>query len=134
MKDIDSAIKHCEEVAHTKQWQVDNECWEKDSLTEQECKQCAEEHRQFAEWLKDYKRLLAYDDAKYHGEHGEVIVEKDLWEDAKRALMSIEDIKSEIDQKQYSFMADKDYDEGIRFGLMLAYQILDKHISGKEQK
>ena len=43
----------------------------------------------------------------------------------------LDDIKAEIDQKQYDFMADKDYDEGIRFGLMLAYQILDKHISGK---
>ena len=33
---------------------------------------CAEEHRQLVEWLKDYKRLLEYDDAKYHEEHGEV--------------------------------------------------------------
>ena len=36
-------------------------------------------------------------------------------------------IRAEIDQKQYDFMADKDYDEGIRFGLMLAYQIIDKY-------
>ncbi len=49
-------------------------------------------------------------------------------------LSVIEDIKAEIDQKQYDFMADKDYDEGIRFGLMLAYQMIDKHISGKEQE
>ena len=27
-----------------------------------------------------------YDDAKYHEEHGEVIVDKAVWEDAKRAL------------------------------------------------
>ena len=46
----------------------------------------------------------------------------------------LDDIKAEIDQKQYDFMADKDYDEGIRFGLMLAYQILDKHISVKENE
>ena len=38
----------------------------------------------------------------------------------------IEDIKAEIDQKQYDFMSDKDYDEGVRFGLMLAYQIIDR--------
>ena len=49
-------------------------------------------------------------------------------------LSVIEDIKAEIDQKQYDFIADKDYDEGIRFGLMLAYQILNKHISGKESE
>ena len=35
-------------------------------------------------------------------------------------------LKAEIDQKHYDFMSDKDYDEGVRFGLMLAYQIIDK--------
>jgi hypothetical protein len=29
-----------------------------DYTHENECKKCAEEHRQLAEWLKDYKRLL----------------------------------------------------------------------------
>lgn len=42
-------------------------------------------------------------------------------------------IREEIDQKQYDFMDDKDYDEGIRFGLMLAYQIIDKY-SGRNTK
>lgn len=46
----------------------------------------------------------------------------------------LDDIKAEIDQKQYDFMADKDYCEGIRFGLMLAYQIIDKHTNGKENE
>ena len=49
------------------------------------------------------------------------------------AMAVLEEIKADIDAKQYSYMADKDYDEGIRFGLMLAYQIVDKHINGKEQ-
>lgn len=31
-------------------------------------------------------KSLEYDDAKYHEEHGEVIVDKAVWEDAKRAL------------------------------------------------
>ena len=31
-------------------------------------------------------QALEYDDAKYHEEHGEVIVDKDVWEDAKKAL------------------------------------------------
>ena len=39
----------------------------------------------------------------------------------------LDKISDEIDQKQYDFMDDKDYDEGIRFGLMLAYQIIDKY-------
>ena len=31
-------------------------------------------------------KALEYDDAKYHEEHGEVIVDKAVWEDAERAL------------------------------------------------
>jgi len=42
---LDEAIKHAEEVA------------DYDAYGEKQCK-CAEEHRQLAEWLKDYKRLL----------------------------------------------------------------------------
>ena len=44
----------------------------------------------------------------------------------------LEKIRAEIDQKQYDFMDDKDYDEGIRFGLMLAYQIIDKYRAESE--
>ena len=41
---IDDAIKHCEEVA--------------DGFTEQgKCAECAAEHRQLAEWLKELKQL-----------------------------------------------------------------------------
>lgn len=44
MMDLDSAIRHCLEVA--------------DGQTAQgRCPECAEEHRQLAEWLTDYKRL-----------------------------------------------------------------------------
>ena len=55
---IDKAIKHAEEVAEEKEKQA----WESQLQEEYEkikpCKKCAEEHRQLAEWLKDYKRLL----------------------------------------------------------------------------
>lgn len=44
----------------------------------------------------------------------------------------LDKIRAEIDQKQYAFMDDKDYDEGIRFGLMLAYQIVDKYKESEE--
>ena len=46
----------------------------------------------------------------------------------------LDKIRAEIDQKQYDFMADKDYDEGIRFGLMLAHQIIDKHKAERSDK
>lgn len=42
---LDEAIKHAEEVASRK---FDDNV---------HCIKCAEEHRQLAEWLKDYKRL-----------------------------------------------------------------------------
>ena len=44
----------------------------------------------------------------------------------------LDKIKDEIDQKQYDFMSDGDYNEGVRFGLMLAYQILDKYKAESE--
>lgn len=42
-------------------------------------------------------------------------------------------IRAELDQKQYDFMDDKDYDEGVRFGLMLAYQIIGKYRESEEE-
>jgi len=54
---LDEAIKHAEEVAESKEEQVKNGDWEKDSLTERNCIKCAEEQRQLAEWLRDYRRL-----------------------------------------------------------------------------
>lgn len=58
---LDEAIKYAEKVAKAKEreakinrnhggWAYDNEATK--------CSACAEEHRQLAEWLKDYKRLL----------------------------------------------------------------------------
>lgn len=61
MMTIDEAIIHCEEVAE------ENEkfCFKKGGKggyfnedTDWDEKKCAAEHRQLAEWLKDYKRLL----------------------------------------------------------------------------
>ena len=57
---IDDAIKHAEEVAKA------NESWHEeyiDTAFEQHalnCKKCAEDHRQLAEWLKElkYARVL----------------------------------------------------------------------------
>jgi hypothetical protein len=51
---LDEAIKHCEEVATEKE---DNARWELTSTWQDECKRCAAEHRQFAEWLKELKSL-----------------------------------------------------------------------------
>ena len=42
-------------------------------------------------------------------------------------------IRAEIEQEQDDFMDDDDYDEGVRFGLMLAYQIIDKYKAESEE-
>lgn len=59
---IDEAIKHAEEVAYQKDlesgFDTDNERYAMTDKERTACKECAEEHRQLAEWLKDYKRLL----------------------------------------------------------------------------
>ena len=58
---LDEAIKHCEEVAKSKTKQVENGDWEKGSSTERACIECANEHLQLANWLKELK---AYRDAR----------------------------------------------------------------------
>jgi hypothetical protein len=54
---LDEAIKHAEEVAEDKKAQA----WEAQLQEEygkvKSCKECAEEHRQLAEWLKELKQL-----------------------------------------------------------------------------
>lgn len=47
MLTLDEAINHCFEVANDRAG-----C----------CEDCAKEHEQLAEWLTDYKRLLAFED------------------------------------------------------------------------
>ena len=72
MMDLDSAIQHCEEVAIKKEEEaiIYHNCakykqnlYEKGLAknTEKECRACAEEHRQLADWLKELK---AYRDAR----------------------------------------------------------------------
>ena len=83
---LEEAIKHAEEVAV----EQDKLCKRYDDASgysrshneairvtdAKKCEECAEEHRQLAEWLKDYKRLLkAINDAKeeinYKSDHSE---------------------------------------------------------------
>ncbi len=53
---LDEAIKHCQEVAEENQAIADACDYYGDNMAK--CEKCADEHRQLAEWLKDYKRLL----------------------------------------------------------------------------
>lgn len=52
---LDEAIKHAEEVAERNEW------FAKNCLESMQCRECAEEHRQLAEWLKELKRYREND-------------------------------------------------------------------------
>jgi hypothetical protein len=56
---LDEAIKHAEEVAEEKDMQAgfdtDYLCYQMSEVERNQCKTCAEEHRQLAEWLKELK-------------------------------------------------------------------------------
>ena len=57
---LDEAIIHCEEVASRCEadtdWGMGNHFIDRSGVAD--IIECEKEHRQLAEWLKDYKRLL----------------------------------------------------------------------------
>jgi hypothetical protein len=56
--DLEFAIKHCEEVEESQQRLGDSyDYWDGDGEKDKadECFECAKEHRQLAEWLKELK-------------------------------------------------------------------------------
>ena len=59
---LDEAIKHCKEKAEELREQAgfdtDSERYRMSEKEKADCLECAKEHEQLAEWLKDYKRLL----------------------------------------------------------------------------
>lgn len=87
-------------------------------------------------------QALSYDDAKYHEEHGEVVVDEEIWDDANKAFLyeqtqrsMVEDIRAEIER----YEADCRFAGGTEeceqcntnvFGSI--YQIIDRHM-GKEK-
>ena len=48
---LEEAIKHAEEVAEKNEW------FDKNCLESMQCRECAKEYRQLAEWLKELKQL-----------------------------------------------------------------------------
>jgi len=57
---LDEAIKHYEKVAEEKESEAQHLEYSKLDWKYEanRCSKCAEEHKQLAEWLRDYKRLL----------------------------------------------------------------------------
>lgn len=68
---LEEAIAHCEEVANDQEhdaetWEMSSKHWGDDKQSAldnaDECKKCAEEHRQLADWLKLLQRILSSGD------------------------------------------------------------------------
>ena len=54
---LDEAIKHCEEVAEQNDKSAEYHKEWHESYYENDCRQCASDHRQLAEWLTELKEL-----------------------------------------------------------------------------
>ena len=85
---LDEAIKHCEEVAEQKDlesgFDTDNERYTMTDNERADCKECADEHRQLGEWLRELKQFKEQEpckDAISRAEALEVIKQMDIPED-----------------------------------------------------
>lgn len=74
---LEEAIKHCEEVAEENDKKA-RKLNDGTMSTRIKCEECASEHRQLAEWLKElkaYRGILAKADKIIESEYGCVIIE-----------------------------------------------------------
>jgi len=110
MLDLESAIEHAEKAA---KWQYTlYDCYlqhgEQGDYV-QNCSKCADEHRQLAEWLKDYKRLKEQEPFMYKP----CVANQICHEDKVKALGKI---RAEIEEKYGDYdicewFEDYDYEE-----------------------
>ena len=81
---LDEAIKHCNEVAERLEGKNGY------AYTDATCEECAKEHRQLAEWLKELQRYrkvrtILSQNRIATDRYGEVV----LWDDIKRVLTEV---------------------------------------------
>lgn len=68
MLDLESAIKHCEEVAELNDEKEIEYAGQEMYIFAKDCRKCASEHRQLAEWLRElkaYREGCKCEDCKY---------------------------------------------------------------------
>lgn len=81
-------------------------------------------------------KALSYDDAKYHEEHGEVVVDEEIWEDANKAFLyeqtqrsMLEDIRAEIED----YVCNKETDTVKAQGMLNALGIMERYMKEPRQ-
>ena len=93
MMTLDEAIKHCEEGAEELEEEAVKGCCD-DTEIVNNCYECASEHRQLAEWLRElkaYRGILANADRLIESEYGVVIIEgyKDVIDQMNEVYMEV---------------------------------------------
>ena len=164
MRTLDDAIKYAEEVAEgqeesAKMWRGYPEHKYDNHLTKKaydNCKKCAEEYRQLAEWLKELKAVR--DSQMTASAQRDRLIENvrritNLYTEQSREFgKMIEDIKKEIAEEKECAYADFERykieylgvdeetvtdelpDDDFRYGMERCLEIINKHMSGKEQR
>lgn len=131
---LDDAIKHAEEVAEENQRVVDTGivfdditidefyCDDTEVIAEHlvSCETCAEEHKQLAEWLKDYKRLLEQK-LVLDKIRAEILEEKDC------AYADFERYKVEYLGQDWEDVFDSLPQDDFRYGMERVIEIIDKY-------
>lgn len=64
MMSLDEAIQHCRDRSKSLRDEAVLEINEKLGHSREDCIECAEEHRQLAEWLEELKRRREEDDSR----------------------------------------------------------------------
>jgi len=85
--------------------------------------------------IKLPKKTVARIRSNYgHGCKGIYDGDKDKIVNAVYHGIPFDDVKAEIDKAQEPYITSTAYDEGVRFGLMLAYQIVDRCKAESEEE
>ena len=105
MTTIDETIECCEEIAEDLE-EREKRARGADWKYANYCKERAENNRQLAEWLKDYKRLLS----------------------------AVDDIKAEIEKNIVNeYTGQNEYEIAMSDGLEIALKIIYKYTNGEEK-
>ena len=113
---LDEAIKHCLEVAEWKDIESLTDRWndgdEWSESIKDDCKQCAEEHRQIAKYLTELKELrVKVIQLEKDYEELEKINSKHMWETDNLLDMAKEDCRTIMELKRLLKLAVEDFED-----------------------